>query len=98
MAASLGDLFDGAQTADGASDAQAITAGDWVLVVQGTLDGAKVNISGNVFDSTYDAIDGPLIIDNPGFRVFRFCAGNVKAHVSGAGTSTSVKVGILAAS
>jgi len=97
MAASLSDLFDGAQTADGASAAQAITAGDWMLVVQGTLDGAKVNISGNVFDSNYDHIDGGLIVDNPGFRVFRFCAGNVKAHVSNAGSSTSVKVGILPA-
>jgi len=38
-----------------------------------------------------------LIVDNPGFRVFRFCAGNVKAHVSNAGSSTSVKVGILPA-
>lgn len=97
MAASLSDLFDGAQTADGTSAAQAITAGDWILVVQGTMDGAVVNITGNVFDSTYDHIDGALIVNNPGFKAFRFCAGNVKATVSDAGSSTSVKVGILAA-
>ena len=98
MAASLGDLFDGAQTADGTSAAQAITAGDWVLVVQGTIDEAVVYLEGNVFDASYDTIDGRLDMGHTGFRVFRMCAGNVKATVKNAGTSTSVKVGILAAS
>ena len=97
MAASLSDLFDGAQTADGTSDAQAISAGDYVLVVQGTMDGASVYVEGNVFDSNYDTIDGRLDMPATGFRVFRMCAGNVKATVKNAGTSTSVKVGILAA-
>ncbi len=97
MAASLSDLFDGAQTSNGTSSAQAITAGDYVLVVQGTIDGATVYVEGNVFDSNYDPIDGRLDMDATGFRVFRICAGNVKATVKESGSATSVKVGILAA-
>lgn len=98
MAASLSDLFDGAQTADGTSASQAITAGDYVLVVQGTPDKCRVLIEGNVFDSNWDALDGVLVdTDNTGFRAFRMCAGNVRATVANAGASTSVKVGILAA-
>lgn len=97
MAASLSDLFDGAQTSNGTSAAQAISAGDYVLIVQGTIDGATVFLEGNVFDSSYDTIDSRLDMDATGFRVFRMCAGNVKATVKDAGSSTSVKVGILAA-
>ena len=93
----LADMFGGAATTDVESGEEAITAGDWMLVVQGTLDGAKVNIKGNLFDSSYDHIDGGLIMNNTGFRVFRFCDGNVKASVSNAGPSTSVKVGIVPA-
>jgi len=93
----LSDMFGGAATADGESGVEAISAGDWMLVVQGTLDGAKVNITGNVFDSEYDHIDGGLIMDGTGFRVFRFCDGNVKATISSAGAGTSVKVGIVPA-
>ena len=93
----LNDMFGGARTTDGESASEAITAGDWMLVVQGTMDGANVNITGNVFDSNFDHLDGGLIMDNTGFRVFRFCAGNVKATVNNAGGSTSIKVGILPA-
>ena len=99
MAASLSDLFDGAQTADGTSAAQAITAGDWILVVQGTADGASVVLEGNVFDSSYDTLDGIYAgtAACTGFRAFRMCAGNVRATLVNAGASTSLKVGVLAA-
>ena len=93
----LNDMFGGARTTDGESASEAITVGDWMLVVQGTMDGASVNLTGNVFDSEFDHIDGGLIMNNTGFRVFRFCDGNVKATVSNAGPSTSVKVGIVPA-
>ena len=98
MATSLGDLFDGAQTTDAVSDAQAITAGTYVLAVQGTLAGATVSVTGNFFDSTYDPVDGAMDLRSTGFRAFVFCAGNVKATVSNATAGTSVKVGISAAS
>ena len=95
MAASLADLFDGAQTADGTSAGQAITAGDYIVAVQGTADGATVTIEGNFFDSSYDTIipelDGKA---DTGFTGLRFCAGNVRAVVSNAGSSTSLKVGL----
>jgi hypothetical protein len=91
----LADMFGGAQTTNGTSSAEAITAGDYLLVVQGTMDGAVVYIEGNVFDSNYDTLDGQLDMDSTGFRVFRMCAGNVKATVKNAGAATSVKVGIL---
>ncbi len=94
----LNDMFGGAVTSDSESSPEAISAGDWVLVVQGNMDGAKLNIKGNVFDSDFDHIDGGLIMDGAGFRVFRFCGGNVKAALSNAGPATSVKVGILPAS
>ena len=94
----LADMFGGAATGNVESGEESISAGDWMLVVQGTLDGAKVNIKGNLFDATYDHIDGGLIMSSAGFRVFRFCDGKVKAAVTGAGASTSVKVGIVPAS
>jgi len=98
MAASLSDLFDGAQTANGTSASQAISAGDYVLAVQGVSDGCRVMIEGNVFDSNWDAVDGLLVDKNAtGFSAFRMCAGNVRATVVEAGANTSVKVGILAA-
>ena len=90
-------MFGGAQTSDGTSPAEAITAGDYVLVVQGVMDGCVVSVAGNVFDSNYDAVDGFLDMGAPGFRAFRMCAGNVQATVSKAGAATSVKVGILPA-
>ena len=93
----LSDMFAGAQTGDGTSSAEAITAGDYVLVVQGTMGGATVYVEGNVFDSNYDPVDGALDMGATGFRAFRMCAGNVKASVKNAGATTSVKVGILPA-
>ncbi len=95
---SLGNVFNGPATTDAESSPEPITAGDWMLVVQGVADGARVNVLGSVFDSEYDHIDGGLIMNGAGFRVFRFCDGNVKVAVSNAGQSTSLTVGILPAS
>ena len=94
----LADMFGGAQTTDGTSSSEAISAGDYVLAVQGVADGASVIIEGNVFDSNWDSLDGVMvdIARNTGFRAFRMCAGNVRAKVVNAGASTSLKVGILA--
>ncbi len=94
----MNNVFGGAATSDVVSPPEAITAGDWMLVVQGVADGARVNVLGNVFGSEYDHIDGGLIMNGAGFRVFRFCDGNVKVAVSNAGQSTSLTVGILPAS
>lgn len=94
----LNNVFGGAATSDVVSSPEAITAGDWMLVVQGVADGARVNVLGSVFDDEYDHVDGGLIMNGAGFRVFRFCDGNVKVAVSNAGPSTSLTVGILPAS
>ncbi len=93
----LNDMFGGAQTGNGASADEAITPGDWVLVVQGVLDGCKVNLTANVFDGDFDHIDGGLIMNRAGFRVFRICEGNIRTTVTDAGAGTSIKVGILPA-
>lgn len=93
----LSDMFGGAQTADGTGASEAITAGDYMLVVQGVMDGAVVNLQFNHFDATWDHIDGGLIMDNTGLRVFRMCDGNIRAVLDNAGASTSVKVAILPA-
>lgn len=95
--ASLSDMFDGAVVADSVSDAQAITAGDYVLCVQGVMGGATVILEGNVFDSEFDTIDGQLDMSATGYRAFRMCACNIRATVKNAGENTSVKVAILAA-
>ncbi len=96
--ASLSDMFDGSQTTDATSDAQALNAGDYVLVVQGVMDGALVVLEGNHFDSEFDSIDGQLDMTATGFRAFRMCACNIRASVKRAGENTSLKVAILAAS
>ena len=97
MASSLNDMFDGAVTTDSTSDAQALTAGDYILCVQGTMDKAVVVLEGNFFDSDFDSIDGQLDMHSTGFRAFRMCGCNIRATVKNAGDNTSVKVAILAA-
>ena len=97
MASSLSDLFDGAESENATSDSQAITAGLHALIVQGTADGAQILIQYNNFDSNWDTLDPELTVADTGVILFRCPAGNVRAVLSNAGASTSLKAGILAA-
>ena len=95
MAASLTDLFDGAQTTNATSSAQAITKGDYYFVAQGTPDGAKVILELNVHGSEYDPIDGKMeFVGDSGFKFFSVCAGNIRAVLSNAGSNTSLTVSV----
>ena len=97
MAASLGNFFDGAQTVDATSAQQAITAGDYVLAVQGVFDGARLVVIGDVFGGDFVNLEGGLSVDRAGFVAFRFCDANLKVRLEGAGPGTSVTCGVLPA-
>lgn len=101
MAASLGDLFDGAATADTTSAEQDLPGGVFTLFWSGTLDGPRVIIEAKdaTLGTDWKSVDSNLNLSasSPGFINFSLAPCKIRARLEGVGhrSTANVKVGIV---